>query len=213
MQLIFLLLLSLAVRAEEDISLDKKLNGLDPEPRLTYLRYLIDTEGGSSEIFFHMGVAFHETEQSDSAIYYYRKAVEQDSLMFKAFVNMGILYDNDDNMIKAVENYEAALEIRPDDALANTHLASLYYRRKVYDMAIMYLRRALRSNPSHPQPHYYLGNFFADCGIYREALTEWRKVMDLDPGSYLASRARRNIGTLAEAMDRPSMPEFPGTEK
>ncbi|MFO7914933.1 MAG: tetratricopeptide repeat protein [Candidatus Krumholzibacteriales bacterium] len=201
-----------AAAAQERIPLDKKLEGLDPRPRISYLKYVLEDEGGGGDLFFHLGVAFHELGEADSAIHYYQRAVREDSAMFKAFVNMGILYDEDNIMMKAVENYKKALEIRPDDVLANTHLGSLFYRNEVFDLGVSYLMRALESDPSNPQPHYYLGSFFADSGIYREALREWRKVIKLEPGGYLASRARKNIEMIENAMKQPPVGETYGPD-
>ncbi|MBD3178738.1 MAG: tetratricopeptide repeat protein [Candidatus Latescibacteria bacterium] len=205
LQLLALISFCTDAGGQEYIPLDQKLEGLGPEPRISYLRYLIGNQEADSRVFFHLGVAFHEMGRADSAIHYYQEAVREDSTMFKALVNLGVLYDEKGNMMKAVENYQAALKVRPQDVLASTQLGALYYRTEAYDTAIEYIRRALNSDRSHPQPHYYLGNYFADSGIYREAIREWEKVIELGPGTEAASRARKNIRTVRNAMKEPSM--------
>lgn len=190
-------------RAQE-IPLDKQLDGLGPKPRIAYLKYLIDKKGANADIHFHLGLAFHEETETDSAIYYYEMAAEEDTAMFKAFSNMGVLYDNIGNFPKAVENYKKAIKIRPGAVLPNSHIAYLYYRQNSYRTAIDYLRRALKGNPDHPQPHFYLAIFFFDSMIYKEAVNEWEKVIELAPDDPLARRAEDNIAMVRRTISEPS---------
>lgn len=188
----------------QEIPLDKQLDGLGPKPRIAYLRYLIEKNGANADIYFHLGLAFQEEMKADSAIYYYEMASEEDTAMFKAFSNMGVLYDNLGNFTRAVENYKKAIKIRPGAVLPNSHIAYLYYRQNSYGTATYYLTRALKSNPDHPQPHFYLAVFFWDSLIYKEAVNEWEKVIELAPDDPLARRAKDNIAMVRRATGEPS---------
>ena len=80
--------------SNDEIPLSAQLEGLAPEPRIAYLRYLLETKGEDPEILFQLGVAFHGLSVPDSAIHFYERAVAQDPLYTKAYVNMGVLYDD-----------------------------------------------------------------------------------------------------------------------
>ncbi|MCD6379684.1 tetratricopeptide repeat protein [bacterium] len=189
----------------QEMTLAQQLDGLEPKPRIAYLKYLINEKGGNSDIYFNLGLAFQEEAEGDSAIYYYEMAVSEDSTMFKAFANLGVINDNMGNYPGAIRNYRKALEIQPDAVLPNSHIAHLYYRMGNYSSAIKYLMKALRNNPKHPQPHFYLAIFFWDSMMYQEAINEWKIVIKLAPGDYLARKARENIAMVKRVMLNPSL--------
>lgn len=188
-----------------DIPLEKQLEGLGPEPKLAYLRYLLGEGAEDAELMFHMGLTFHEMGRSDSALHYYERAVRIDERMFKAYVNMGVIYDDQGKVFMAIDNYNRALRIKPDEVLANSHIALLYYQNKKYDSAMSHLMKALKSDPGNPQPHFYLAIFFWDSMMYTEAMAEWKKVIELAPDDFLASKAAQNIDMVRRVMRHPSV--------
>jgi tetratricopeptide (TPR) repeat protein len=186
----------------QETPLDQQLDGLTPKPRIAYLKYLIKEKGGDPDIYFHLGLAFQEQMEGDSAIFYYEKAIAEDSVMFKAFANMGVLHDNMGNYLGAIRNYRKAIELQPGAVLPNSHIAHLYYRMDNYETAIEYLTKALKNNPEHPQPHFYLAIFFWDSLMYQEAINEWEMVIKLAPEDYLAQKAKENIAMVKKVMVR-----------
>ena len=71
-----------------------------------------------------------------------------------------------------------------------------------YETAIEYLTKALKINPGHPQPHFYLAIFFWDSLMYQEAINEWEMVIKLAPEDYLAQKAKENIAMVKKAIVR-----------
>ncbi|HSG29449.1 MAG TPA: tetratricopeptide repeat protein [Candidatus Krumholzibacterium sp.] len=196
------------VRAQDNaIPLAEQLDGLAPGPRIAYVTHLIREGRDDAEAFFQLAVAWHESSVPDSAILYYRKAIEKDLAHFKSFVNLGVLYDDSGDLIEAEKNFESAVKINPDDVLANSHLAFMIFQQKRYDKAWEYLSHALELAPDHPQPRFYLAIFFWESKMYREAMREWEKVVEVDPGSYLAERATENIQLLQRVLNSPTPPE------
>lgn len=204
---IFLVVLNLATGAlGQDVSgmtLAEELKGLEPGPRIAYTRHLIREGRDDAEVFFQLAVAYHESSLPDSAIRYYGEAVGRDPDHFKSYVNLGVLYDDRGDLHKAEKNFLAAVRVNPDDVLANSHLAFMIFQQKRYDRAWVFLSKALELAPDHPQPMFYLAIFFWENKMFREALREWEKVVDVAPGSYLADRARENIVLLQKALNDP----------
>jgi tetratricopeptide (TPR) repeat protein len=194
--------------AVDEVLLDEQLRGLEPLPRIAYLRYLLRTKGEDPEVYFQLGVAFHESANPDSALWYYGKAARTDTQLSKAYVNMGVVYDEKGLQANALEMFEMAASINPSDVLAHAHAAFIRFLSPEPlgddDKAWEHLSRALEIDPNHPQPHFYLAIFFWESRMYREALLEWERVIDIDPDGYLAGKARENIIILQKALNAPS---------
>ncbi|MCU0638607.1 MAG: tetratricopeptide repeat protein [Candidatus Krumholzibacteria bacterium] len=203
-----LALIPAAAEAQEkgqgEVTLSEELSGLAPAPRMAYLRHLMKEGRDDAEVFFQMAIAFHESSALDSAIVWYMKTVEKDTRHFKAYVNLGVLYDDLGKTPEAEVYFRSAVSVKPDDVLANSHLAFMLFQQKDYETAWKHLSKALEAGPRNPQPVFYLAIFFFESRMYREALVEWEKVVELDPGGYLAARARENIAMLQNALNSPA---------
>jgi tetratricopeptide (TPR) repeat protein len=184
----------------DEVPLGVQLEGLAPEARITYLRFLLRSGRVEAEIYFQLGVAFHEIAEPDSAESYYMKALETSPDLSKAYVNLAVLYDGQGKKAEALGKFEQAISANPEDLLALSHAALMHFQFNRYDRASEYISRALATDPSDPQPHFYLAIFFWESGMYREAMREWQTVVDLDPDGQLARSARENITLVQNAM-------------
>ena len=187
----------------QDVPLRQQIEGLPPEPRIAYLKYLLQTQGPDPEVYFQIGVAFHEDDLVDSALAYYGKAVDTDPGFSRALVNMGVIYDDRGSFNEALASFERATFVNPGDVLAHSHASYIRFLRNDYGSAWRHLSAALASEPDHPQARFYLAIFFWESGMYREALREWERVMELDAGGYLAGRAQENIILLQKELNVP----------
>lgn len=184
----------------EETPLSAQLEGLAPEARIAYLRFLLRSGNESAEACFQLGVAFHEAGEPDSAEFYYLKAIEDSPDLSKAYVNLAVLYDGQGKKTMALSKFEEAIAINPKDLLALSHAALMHFQLTHYSRARDFIKRAINIDPSHPQPHFYLAIFFWESGMYREAMREWQTVVDLDPESQLAESAKENITLVQNAM-------------
>ena len=189
---------------EEEIPLADRIEGLAPEPRIAYLRWLLDDRGPDAETLFQLGVAWHEKDEADSALHYYELASAYDETAARAFVNMGVIHDDRGRFTLALQMYERAIALRPDDVLARSHAAFIRFQFKDFTRAWQDLSHALAVAPDHPQPRFYLAIFFWESRMYREALREWERVVELEPDGFLAQKARENIVMLQKALNAPT---------
>jgi tetratricopeptide (TPR) repeat protein len=187
----------------EEMPLQEQLEGLGPEPRLAYLRHLLTGGRADAEVTFQTAVAYHELGEADSALHYYRRTIELEPNSFKSYVNMGVLYDDQGDYSWAIKSFVTAVAINPGDVLANSHLAFLLHQNGDHAGAWKHLAAALEIDPAHSQPHFYLAIFFWEAKIYREAIREWEKVIELEPDGFLAIKARDNIVMLQKALESP----------
>ena len=201
----FVLFSTMGICAQEleerhDPPLSVQLEGLAPEARIAYLRFLIRSGNDDAETYFQLGIAFHESSKPDSAEYYYQQAIEVSPDLSKAYVNLAVLYDDQGKSAEALGKFEEAISVNPKDLLALSHAAMMNFQIGNYGKASNYISRANAADPDHPQPHSYLAIFFWESGMYREALREWQMVVDLDQESQQARRAREHITLVQNAM-------------
>jgi tetratricopeptide (TPR) repeat protein len=78
----------------------------------------------------------------------------------------------------AVQQYERALELRPDYAAAHTNLGSLLLQQGKSDLALVHLREALRLDPSSIQAHFSAGIALEQAGQWEEAIAHMRRVLE-----------------------------------
>ncbi len=116
---------------------------------------------------------------------------------------------------EAAVEWRRALEISPEDLLANGNLAAVLLasgRREeaaaqLRKTSELKLRKAAADNPGDPAAHSALGLLLLDAGRPDEAVTEMRNAVDLDAGS---APAHTNLGhALAATGDlNQALPEL-----
>ncbi len=100
-----------------------------------------------------------------------------------------------DTMMKSSLANDPAIEIIKE---ADGHLANGNYR-----LAISTYRDALIKNPNSIQAHYNLGIALAKVERYEQAISEWEKVLQLDPSN---AGAQENINRAKAKMAGASVP-------
>ena len=92
----------------------------------------------------------------------------------------GIKFFNDKKYAKAIECYEKALEISPDDAVALGRIGEVYNETGDYDKAKEYLQRAINLDPRFAPAFSLLGYAYTAEGDYDKAFNYCRKSIELD---------------------------------
>jgi len=97
---------------------------------------------------------------------------------------------------EAIDQYERALSLNPDDALTHNNLGLMLASQGWPNEAIFHYERALLLNPDDALSHYNLGNMFKTQGRINEAIAQYERALSLNPDNALA---HNNMG-LALAM-------------
>src|ERR1700704_5439649 len=82
---------------------------------------------------------------------------------------------------EAVDSFTRALTIKPDLLLARINLSVALYYLPDADGAKREAEKALTQDPNAPQPHYILGLIARARNRFEEAITEFQKVLNIDP--------------------------------
>jgi tetratricopeptide (TPR) repeat protein len=125
-----------------------------------------------------------------------RHLIEKNPADFAAHYNLAAMLLVKGNSREAIGEYQAALRIRPEDAVVNNALgAALLATGQVHD-AIEHFKSALRARPRYFDAHYNLGLALASRGDFRSAVDHLEAAVLLNPAD---ANAEANLGSaLAE---------------
>lgn len=145
---------------------------------------------------YKLGVMYMERERMAEAGRVFAKANTLKPADVKVMVNAGIAADAMGYSDVAQGWYGKALQLSPADSIAMCRMASSKYAQGKFDEAIGLLRDLIAKRPGAYCAYFTLGVSFADAGLYRDAIRQWRKVVQLAPDSPEAVSAKESIEVL-----------------
>lgn len=96
-------------------------------------------------------------------------------------LKQGEVYRNQGELAKALAEYQAAVELEPDDPQTHSNLGAIYIDLGQSDDAIAELEKAISLDPEYAAAHSNLCGAYAGQANYNEALAECDKAIKLDP--------------------------------
>ncbi|WP_244197662.1 tetratricopeptide repeat protein [Caballeronia ptereochthonis] len=114
--------------------------------------------------------------------------------------SLGRLHVQQKNPKRAIERFEAALALAPDnpDCLNDRAIAALMLRD--YEGATHWFRKAVRCAPDNPRLHCNLGNAIREAGRGEDAMPHFARALELNPQLLEAAIASAE---LLEALGQP----------
>jgi tetratricopeptide (TPR) repeat protein len=123
--------------------------------------------------------------------------VANDPTNRNAWVELGHNYFDSDQPVKAVEAYNKALELDPNDPNILTDQGVMFRRLGWYDRAVENFTKASELDPSHRQSLYNLGIVYRyDLQDFAKAKEAWGKYLELDPTGTGADQVRTEMEFL-----------------
>ncbi len=124
-----------------------------------------------------------------------------------AWVQLGNNFFGSDQPIKAIEAYEKALELGPDDPDVITDQGTMFRSVGWYDRAISNFQRAAELDPNHLQSRYNMGVVYRyDLQDFPRAIEAWENFLALSPGGNV-DQIRAEVEFMK---NHPPMPRSPG---
>ena len=100
----------------EEEKLRDRLEGKTPDQKIDILTKIIEDGKPDKYVYFHLGGAKYDKDDAKGAAEAFEQAVAMDTTFFKAIVNLGDTYDRLQEYPKAIETYERAAALQPDNA-------------------------------------------------------------------------------------------------
>lgn len=137
--------------------------------------------------FLKAAEKFYAAGDENSALEYYRKAVQKNPADLESYFRISEIYVRGKDYRKAVRWLEKVTYIRPDHEKAYVRLGNLYYtaplsqnKKFSYDMAIVHLNTALTLNPNNKDAILLLADVYLKSGKREDAEKLYKKVEMLE---------------------------------
>lgn len=153
----------------------------------------IPTDEGIADLFAR-GIALEEEPSTQTeAIALYEKVLEIEPQHAAAHINLGTLFYNRQDYIKAEHHYRAAIEADPRYALAYFDLGNVLDETGRVPEAIKAYSTALLLAPTYGDAHYNLALAYEKMKQPRKALRHWRAYVRLDSTGPWSVHARNQV--------------------
>ncbi|WP_338118661.1 tetratricopeptide repeat protein, partial [Paracoccus liaowanqingii] len=118
--------------------------------------------------------------------------------------------DRNENLERALEMIQRAVELSPGDGYILDSLAWAYYRLGRYDEAVAPMEQAIATMASDPLVNDHLGDIYWMVGRQREAQIQWQRALSLEPGESgdvdpdrIRAKLDRGLTAVLEDEDTP----------
>jgi len=175
--LIFVLVLSLSLLPPPATAQKGERDGLSQLDRLAEEATLLNQRGQFEKV-----ITLLEPHKADK---------KNDSALF--FNELGVAYRRAGRLSEAIQAYQSALSLDPENPVVMKNLGDVFYLKKEYSRAVEMYQKALRPNPRFQEAHYSLGLAYYQLRKYQEALGEFEIVLKLDPKDEQARKFREAV--------------------
>lgn len=146
---------------------------------------------------YHLGFAYGMVGRHDEELRQYRDAVDLGLSDWALFLNLGLLYLENQRLAEATDILRLATLLGPDRAETHFNLGLVYERRGMLGPAEQEILLSLRLDDDQPDALNTLGVIYAEEGEYARAREEWRDLLRTRP-AYEPARANLTILDRAE---------------
>ena len=126
-----------------------------------------------------------------------RHHVERDPSDFESHYNLGAMLQAAGDVEGAEAQYQAALQLRPGDAVVNNALGAALLAAGDSEEAVAHLSASLKARPDYFDAHYNLGSAMASQGNFSGAAEQFRDAVRLNPQD---ADAEANLGSALAQM-------------
>lgn len=126
-----------------------------------------------------------------------KEIVRKDPKNLSAWLELGNLYFNKNQLKDAVEAYSQYLAINPGNPDMRTGLGIMYHRLGNFDRAIEEFKRAAQSDPKHVNSRYNIGNVLLhNKQDIKGAIKAWEDYLKVEPNNERAQRVKTQIDKM-----------------
>src|SRR5438067_1300351 len=151
----------------------------------------------AAEEFFRRGLDAEKDGNSEKAVEYYERTLNENPDHEQGAFRLAVLYDRRAEDAKAIELYERICTSPPVHLNALLNLAVLYEDNNHYDEAHRCLDAVLRTNPNHPRARLYMKDVESARSMYYDEDSDRRgdrrsAVLDIPISDFELSVRSRN---------------------
>ncbi|MCK9168436.1 MAG: tetratricopeptide repeat protein [Bacteroidales bacterium] len=152
---------------------------------------------------YNKGIEFYSSQNPDSAIACFTRALEFDPQQYNARFNRSVLYFETEAYDKATNDLNQLITENPSDGVF-TLLGKTYQKQNLHTKAMESYRQAATLNPANAENYYLIGSLQLLEGQYTGAIENFSKAIEINPQYALAYNdrgiARRELGDVEGAI-------------
>ena len=151
-----------------------------------------------AQVHISLGIIYHGTGKTDSAIEEFERAAKLRSGSDDAFRWLGLCYTRKGEMDLAITCFEKAIEIRPGYWDNYNDLGHAYYTFGRYREASEQFRRVITIQPDNFRGYSNLGSMYYLLGLYEDAVAMYKRAIEIYPNE----DSYANLGTAYFYLER-----------
>lgn len=160
-------------------------------------RLVLTRNPGNALAHYHLGFAYGMVGRHDQELRQYRDAVNLGLSDWALFLNLGLLYLENQQLAEATDVLRLATLLGPDRAETHFNLGLVYERRGMLGPAEQEILLSLRLDGDQPDALNTLGVIYAEEGRFARAREQWTDLLRIRP-AYGPARANLTILDRAE---------------
>lgn len=139
-----------------------------------------------SEVYNNLGTLYYQQKQYAKAEASLRQALANPLYLYPERIhnNLGLVYQARGDLDDALEQFERAINLKPDFYLPYQNLGKLWIQKENYKRAQPMLEEAVRLCSECSEPHYHLGEVLLKNDAKAKAVELFQKAYELDPRGY-----------------------------
>jgi len=145
------------------------------------------------EPHYELGQTYCQMKRSDEALAQLKLALQYYPNCWLCYPGLGNLADDSGDSVLALDNYQKAVHLAPDEAQPRYNLAISYVRLKRADDAILALNEAERLRPAYASPYFLLGRIYYEQHRYYLAFDQLSKATKLETSGTRFENAKKLI--------------------
>ncbi|QWD68807.1 tetratricopeptide repeat protein [Polynucleobacter sp. VK25] len=131
-----------------------------------------------------MGIAYAKANRLEEALFVLACLQRHRVNDARIFYNLGLIHSLQGNYLLAIEAYDLALKIQPDNVDALINKSSIYIDIKNYALALEVLESAIKIRPDIPEAWSNKGIALNNLHLYQDSLNAYDKAIDLNSGYF-----------------------------
>ena len=141
----------------------------------------------------NLSACYFQLGKYDLAEEYCNAAITVNPKSPQAHSNLGIIYDSQNLLYKAVKAYKDSLELDTNQPKILLNLGSTYMRQGMCKAAMSPFRLAARQDPKDPAPFRQIGHCYYRLKQYDKAQLAYEQALSIEPRD---ASALRGLGTV-----------------
>ncbi|WP_119301624.1 tetratricopeptide repeat protein [Dongia deserti] len=150
----------------------------------------------AAELFAQAGQAWIKAGNPQRALYTQDQGLKLDPNNVELLIDRALTYGTSGMYFEALDDLNAAVDLSPNNPDVYAMRAAAYRQLENPDLAEDNIEQALKLSPSHPAALLERGYLRRAKGDVAGARTDWLTVIQVQPGTDLASEAQKNIQKL-----------------